>query len=91
MLRSRSAFTARSRSFGASARARAINSSADGICCGAAAGRASARLMGYLPDIRAHPFSASLRHGTSGIKLDTRRETGTGGSTQECTFPARVR
>src|SRR2546428_13728218 len=52
MLRSRSAFTARSRSLGASARARMMSSSAVGILSGAAAGLSSARLMAFPPDWR---------------------------------------
>src|SRR5215471_18541789 len=52
MLRSRSAFTARSRSMGASARARMMSSSAVGILSGGAAGLSSARLMALPPDWR---------------------------------------
>src|SRR5262249_52796485 len=52
MLRSRSAFTARSHSLGASARARMISSSAVGILSGGAAGLSSARLMALPPDWR---------------------------------------
>src|SRR5262249_52074894 len=51
MLRSRSAFTARSRSLGASARARMMSSSAVGILSGAV-GLSSARLMALPPDWR---------------------------------------
>src|SRR5262249_53713976 len=51
MLRSRSAFTARSRSLGASARALMMGSAAGGILSGAA-GLSSARLMALPPNWR---------------------------------------
>src|SRR5215472_16982712 len=52
MLRSRSAFTARSRSLGVSARARMMSSSAVGVLSVTAAGLSSARLMAFPPDWR---------------------------------------